>query len=145
MHCLHPLNRRPRGGLSLRCRRPQWLRQPRSPFQGPGTASTSSSRHIRHFLLTTRRSDESGLQVGVRRVTLFDINRTQLLYGELILELLCLASSRDAFLANPVCNQPKRLVPGMPAMPPPVHAISGPYSGARRGSSAECLERLFDN
>ncbi|CAE7284758.1 Pol [Symbiodinium microadriaticum] len=39
-------------------------------------------------------------QVGVRRVTLFDINETQLLYGELILELLCLASSRDAFLAS---------------------------------------------
>lgn len=42
----------------------------------------------------------SKAQVGVRRVTLFDINRTQLLYGELILELLCLASSRDAFLAS---------------------------------------------
>ena len=84
------------------------------------------------------------LQVGVRRVTLFDINETQLLYGELILELLCLASSRDAFLAILVSNRSNQSVFGI-HVPCEPHSIAGPSSGAPRGSSAECLERLFDH
>ena len=38
------------------------------------------------------------VQVPVRKVTLFDISPMQLLYGELVVELLRLARSRDAFV-----------------------------------------------
>ncbi|CAE7034692.1 Pol [Symbiodinium natans] len=39
-------------------------------------------------------------KVAVRKLTLFDLNPMQLLYGELMLELVGLAPSRDAFLAS---------------------------------------------